>query len=206
MFDTITPLPPGETLLVTLRLAGSISARAGRELQQQRIAAQELARAAATPAEAQAAHRRAEKRFFADFDALLDAATVGGGYLEKEKIAEAVAGELLMLEEQGLRVYCFVLTFNHLHAVLHQPAGRSLSLYKAVELLHQRTAGQARRILRNQLPREADFWQPGFHELPVLDAAELTRLQQYLLGHAARLRLPPRYHDWPYCYQAPAAR
>ncbi|RTQ47548.1 hypothetical protein EJV47_19220 [Hymenobacter gummosus] len=199
---TPAPLPPGETLLVTLRLAGSIPARAGRELQQQRIAAQEAARAAPAADDAPDAHRRAEKRFFADFDALLDAGLTGGRYLEKEKIAEAVAGELLLLEEQGLRVPGFVLTFNHLHCVLHQPAGRGLSLYKAVELLHQRTAGQARRILRGQLPREADFWQPGFHELPVLDAAELLRLQQYLLAHPQRLKLPPRYHEWPYCYRA----
>ncbi|MCC3155981.1 hypothetical protein LJ737_01945 [Hymenobacter sp. 15J16-1T3B] len=195
-------LPPGETMLLTLRLNGSIPARAGRELHQQRVQAQEAARAAATAEEAQAAHRRAEKRFFADFDALLDAAQVGGSYLEKERIAEAVAAELLLLEEQGLRVPCFVLSFNHLHVVLQQPVGHRFSLYKTVELLHQRTALQARRILRGQLPKEADFWHPGTHELPILDAAELSRLQAYLLGHAARLQLPPRYHEWPYQYAA----
>lgn len=199
----IAALPPGETTLLTLRLAGSIPARAGRELHQQRIAAQDAARTAPTPAAAQAAHRRAEKRFFADFDALLDAAHVGQGYLEKEKIAAAVAGELLMLEEQGLRVPCFAMTFNHLHAVLHQPAGHRFALGKTVELLHQRTAQQARRILRGQLPAEADFWHPGAHELPLSDATELLRVQAYLLGHATRLRLPERYHDWPYQYQGP---
>ncbi|UYZ58485.1 transposase [Hymenobacter latericus] len=196
----------GETLLLTLRLAGSVPARAGRELQQQRVAAQEAARAAATPDEAQAAHRRAEKQFFVAFDALLDAGPTGAAYLGKEKIAEAVAGELLMLEELGLRVSCFVLMPNHLHAVVHQPAGHALSLYKAVELLHQRTAQQARRILRGQLPAQADFWHPGFHELPVLDAAEQQRVQAYLLAHARRLKLPARYGEWPYAYVAPVAR
>lgn len=184
-------LLPGETILLTLRLAGSIPARAGRELHARRIAAQH----AANPPEA---HRRAEKQFFADFDALLDARTVGPDYLAKEKLAEMVAGELLMLEEQGLRVPCFVLLPNHLHAVLHLPLGQSVSLYKAVELLHQRTAAQARRLLRGQLPPEADFWQPGFHELPVLDAAELARVRTYLLSHPQRLHLPERFHAWPY--------
>ncbi|TGE05529.1 hypothetical protein [Hymenobacter fodinae] len=181
-------LPPGETILLTLRLAGSIPARAGRELHAQRVVAQQ---AAGSPE----AHRRAEKKFFAGFDALLDARTVGPAYLEKEKLAEMVAGELLMLEEQGLHVPCFVLLPNHLHAVLHLPLGQSVSLYKALELLHQRTATQARRLLRGQLPPEADFWQTGFHELPVLDAAELDRIRQYLLGHPQRLQLPDRFHD-----------
>ncbi|UYZ62144.1 transposase [Hymenobacter weizhouensis] len=187
-------LPPGDTILLTLRLAGSVPRRAGRELHQQRAAAQA---ATDTPE----AHRRAEKQFFAAFDALLDARTVGPAYLEKEKLAEVVAGELLMLEEQGLRVPGFVLLPNHLHAVLHLPAGSGLSLYKAVELLHQRTATQARRHLRGQLPPEADFWQVGFHELPVQDAAELRRIHSYLAAHPQRLNLPERFHDWPYVYQ-----
>ena len=181
----------GATILLTLRLAGSIPARAGRELHAQRVAAQQ---AANSPE----AHRRAEKQFFLDFDALLDARTVGPAYLEREKLAEIIAGELLMLEEQGLQVPGFVLLPNHLHALLHLPANSGLSLYKTVELLHQRTAAQARRLLRGQLPPEADFWQTVFHELPILDAAELGRVQAYLLAHPQRLRLPERFHEWPY--------
>jgi putative transposase len=182
-------LSPGETILLTLRLAGSLPVRAARELHARRVAA------------ALGAHRRAEKEFFLGFDALLDARTVGPAYLEKEKLAELVAGELLMLEEQGLRVPCFVLLPNHLHAVLHLPAGTSLSLYKATELLHQRTATQARRLLRGQLPPEADFWHPGSHELPVTDEAELARLKAYLLAHPQRLGLPERFGEYPYVYE-----
>ncbi|MBD2713594.1 transposase [Microvirga sp. STR05] len=181
----------GATILLTLRLAGSIPARAGRELHAQRVAAQQ---AANSPG----AHRRAEKQFFLDFDALLDARTVGPAYLEREKLAEIIAGELLMLEEQGLQVPGFVLLPNHLHALLHLPANAGLSLYKAVELLHQRTAAQARRLLRGQLPPEADFWQTGFHELPIVDELELRRVQTYLQAHPQRLSLPERFHSWPY--------
>jgi putative transposase len=191
-------LPPGEITLLTLRLAGSIPARAGRELHARRVAEGEAARTAG--ADQAVAQRRIEKQFFAAFDALLDARLVGPDYLEKGKIAETVAGELLMLEEQGLRLPCFVLLPNHLHAVVHLPAGAGLSLYKTLELLLQRTAAQARRILRGQLPPEADFWQTGFHELPVLDAAELGRIRAYLLAHPARLKLPARFHDWPYVH------
>lgn len=187
-------LPPGETILLTLRLAGSVPVRAARQLHARRVAADP------------ATHRRAEKEFFLGFDALLDARTVGPAYLEKEKLAEMVAGELLMLEEQGLRVPCFVLLPNHLHAVLHLPAGAGIFLYKAIELLHQRTATQARRLLRGQLPSEADFWHPGSHELPVLDATELTRLQAYLLAHPLRLGLPARFREWPYGYEGVTGR
>ncbi|OWP64355.1 hypothetical protein CDA63_04800 [Hymenobacter amundsenii] len=190
-------MPPAaaETILLTLHLAGSVPARAGRELQGKRVAAQAAARAAPDPA---AAGHRAEKQFFVAFDALLDAHSVGPVYLEREKLAELVAGELLMLEEQDLRVPGFVLLPNHLHAVLVLPAGAGLSLYKTIELLHQRTAAQARRLLRGQLPPEADFWHPGSHELPIQGEAELARVLAYLASHPARLGLPERFHEWPY--------
>lgn len=190
-----------ETILLTMRLAGSVPARAGRELQAQRVAAQTEARTAPDPA---AAGHRAEKRFFAAFDALLDAQTVGPDYLGREKIAELVAGELLMLEEQGLHVPGFVLLPGHLHAVLVLPAAAGLSLYKTIELLHQRTAAQARRLLRGQLPPEADFWHPGSHELPIQDDAELARVLVYLRQHAARAGKKGHWLDWPYTYLSPA--
>ena len=155
---------------------------------------------AGTEANFSATHRRAEKAFFVGFDALLDAAAVGPVYLEKEKIAEVVAGELLMLEEQGFRVPCFAVQPNHVHAVLHLPAHSGLALHKALQLLHQRTAAQARRILRGQLPAEANFWQTGTYDYAVADAAELVRIQGYITDHARRLKLPARYQDWPYVH------
>jgi len=76
-------LPPGETIFTTCRLSGSVPAQALRHLHQQRQLTQAAARLAADPAEAWQMHRRAEKVFFAGFDALLDAGPVGPAFLEK---------------------------------------------------------------------------------------------------------------------------
>ncbi|QNE41246.1 hypothetical protein F1C16_17650 [Hymenobacter sp. NBH84] len=195
-------LPPGETLFVTFRLAGSLRHAIGRQLHADLQTDMELSRAGGlTDEQQQLARQRAQKRFFAQFDAELDRAEVGPTYLEKEKLAEIVAGELLMLEEQGFWALAFVVLPNHVHAVLHLPAGSGLSIYKSLKLLHQRTATQCRRHLRHQLPPEADFWQIGSYEYPVQDADELTRILAYVQHHAQRLRLPPRFHDWPYVYE-----
>ncbi|SHJ34473.1 Transposase IS200 like [Hymenobacter daecheongensis DSM 21074] len=197
-------LPPGETIFTTFRLAGSVPARAFRELHRQRQVAQEAARALPDPAAYQAAHRRAEKVFFAGFDALLDAATVGPTFLEKEKIAELVAGELMLLEELGFQVLAFALLPNHVHAVLHLPQGSGVSFYKALQLLHQRTAAQSRRLLRSTLPPEADFWQTSSYDYAVHEAAELPRLIDYVRHNAERSHKQGRWLEWPYCYVSPA--
>ena len=72
--------------LLTFRLHGTIPAATARELS----ASLRLAREAGTN------HRRAQKQFFARFDAVLDRAPIGPNYFENEKTAEILAGERAM--------------------------------------------------------------------------------------------------------------
>ena len=176
------------TSLLTFRLHGIMPAAAGRALKASLREAQE----------AGTDHRRAQKQFFAKFDAVLDRAPIGPAYFENEKIAEVLAGEILMLEETGFRVHCFAVLPNHAHLVLELPADSPLSFAKAIDLLHLRTAANCRRLLRPRLPPEAEFWQVGWHEYEVLDAAELTRLLAYVRGNARAAGLAARFQEWPY--------
>lgn len=182
-------MPPlGETVLVTLRLPGTLPAAATRAL-------------AADLRQAQAAglnHHQAQKAFFAKFDAALDQATSGPQHFENEKLAEALAGEIMMLEETGFVVHGFAIMPNHTHLVLHLPARNGLALAKALDLLHQRTAAACHRLVRPKLPPEAPFWQPGWHDLPVADAAELVRVLAYVRGQTRQAGLPQRFQEWPY--------
>ncbi len=181
-------LPPGETALLTFRLHGTIPAAAARELQAAR----------AQPAGAD--HHRAQKQFFARFDAVLDRGPCGPRYFESEPIAEVLAGEILMLTETGFVVHGFAILPNHAHLVLHLPARSGLSFAKAVDLLHLRTAAACRRLVRPKLPLEAEFWQTGWHEYAVDDEAELTRILAYVGGNARAAGLPQRFQEWPYNY------
>ncbi|GAB3635424.1 hypothetical protein GCM10027422_10140 [Hymenobacter arcticus] len=181
-------LPPGETVLITLRLPGTLTAAATRAL------ATDLRQAQAAGLD----HHRAQKAFFAKFDAALDRAASGPQYFENEKLAEALAGEIMMLEETGFVVLGFAIMPSHAHLVLHLPARSGLALAKALDLLHQRTAAACRRLVRPKLPPEAPFWQPGWHDLPVADAAELARVLAYVRGQARQAGLPQRFQEWPY--------
>lgn len=184
----VTPIS-GDTALLTLRLPGTISAAAARELKA----------ALSTTQEPGADHHRAQKQFFAKFDAVLDQAPSGPRYFEDEKIAAVLAGEIMLLEESGFRVPGFAILPNHAHLVLHLPAGSSLSFAKAIDLLYLRTDHNCRRLVRPKLPPHATFWQPGWHEVPIVSEAELTRVLTYVRGNARQAGLPPQYQEWPYC-------
>ena len=173
---------------LTFRLHGTIPAATSRELN----ASLRQAREAGTE------HRRAQKQFFARFDAVLDRAPIGPNYFQNEQMAEILAGEILMLEETGFRVHGFAILPNHAHLVLELPDDSPLSFAKAIDLLHLRTGTACRRLVRPRLPPEAEFWQVGWHEYTVQDEAELTRLLAYLRGNARAAGLPARFQDWPY--------
>ena len=143
-------------------------------------------------------HRRAQKQFFARFDAVLDRAPIGPAHFDHEKVAEALAGEILMLAETGFVVHGFAILPNHAHLVLHLPAGSSLSFAKALDLLHLRTGATCRRLVRPKLPPGAGFWQAGWFEYAVQDEAELTRILAYVARNARAAGLPARFQAWPY--------
>ncbi|WP_210513865.1 transposase [Hymenobacter terricola] len=182
------PLPSGTTSFLTFRLHGTIPAATGRELKATLHQAQE----------AGTAHHRAQKQFFAKFDAVLDRAPIGAAYFENEKMAEVLAGEIMMLEETGFIVHGFAVLPNHAHIVLHLPESNNLSFAKAIDLLHLRTGTSCRRLVRPKLPPEAEFWQVGWFEYAVQDEAELTRLLAYVRGNARQAGLPARFQEWPY--------
>ena len=174
--------------LLTFRLHGTIPAATGRELKASLRETQE----------AGTDHRRAQKQFFGRFDAVLDRALIGPTYFENEKMAEVLAGEILMLEETGFCVHGFAILPNHAHLVLELPDDSPLSFAKAVDLLHLRTGTACRRLVRPKLPPEAEFWQVGWHEYSVQDEAELIRLLAYVRGNARAAGLPARFQKWPY--------
>ena len=179
---------PGTTSLLTFRLHGTIPAATGRELTAELHQAQE----------AGTDHRRAQKQFFAKFDAVLDRAPIGASYFENEKMAEVLAGEIMMLEETGFTVHGFAILPNHAHLVLAMPADSPLSFAKAIDLLHLRTGTACRRLVRPRLPPEAKFWQVGWFNYEVQDEAELTRVLAYVRGNARQAGLPARFQEWPY--------
>ena len=181
-------MAPGTTSLLTFRLRGTIPAAVGRELQVALRQAQE----------AGTDHSRAQKQFFARFDAVLDQAPIGPKHFENEPTAEVLAGEILMLAETGFVVHGFAILPNHAHLVLHLPAHSSLSFAKALDLLHLRTGTLCRRLVRPRLPPEAEFWQVGWLEYAIADEAELTRVLAYVRGNARRAGLAQRFQAWPY--------
>ena len=65
---------------------------------------------------------------------MLNCVPIGLNYFESEKMAEMLAGEIMMLEEPGFVIHGFAILPYHAHVVLHLPETSRLSFAKALDL------------------------------------------------------------------------
>jgi REP element-mobilizing transposase RayT len=190
--------PAGETLFLTFRLAGSLPRTVVRQLREEREAAEAALRQTGLPAEeVQAARYRLQRAYFGKFDALLDSATFGPEWLRYPRIADLVAGEILMQEEQGFQVLAYCLMPNHIHIVQQLPEDSGISFSKALQLLKGRTARQANALLKRT---GEEFWQAETYDHVVRNAAELQRIVAYVLNNPVKAGLVKDWTEWPHTY------
>ena len=140
--------------------------------------------------------------FSPSFDAVLNRTPIGLNYFESEKMAEVLAGEIMLLEETGFVIRGFAILCNHAHVVLHLPETSRLSFAKALDLLHLRTGTACNRLVRPKLLPEAGFWQASWFNYEVENEAELTRVLTYVHSNARQAGLSTRFQEWPYASES----
>ena len=108
--------PPGATLFVTFRLAGSLPVEV---LERWRKEAKVREKLLASLPEGEQDERRSleERRFFGRYDAELDGASCGPTWLRRPDVAAAVAGRLHGRDGEIYDLIAFTIMPNHVHSV-----------------------------------------------------------------------------------------
>lgn len=191
--------PPGATLFLTFRLAGSLPAVVVEALQDEFEASQErLARIAGDEAR-QIESYREQRRQFGRWDAALDSAGNGLHWLNKPAIAELVAQALNYRDGDMYDLDCYTIMSNHVHVVftpLEKADGSFHSLSRIMHSLKRYTAGEANKIL----DRHGQFWQHGSYDHIVRDGNELQRIRRYVLNNPVKAGLVETWEAWPWTY------
>jgi putative transposase len=190
--------PPGATLFVTFRLAGSIPQAVIRELIAERETAEH--RIALLPElDRQKEQQTLHKRLFGKWDTVLDQAQTGPTWLAQPAVAQIVANSLHFLDGDKYTLDCYTLMDNHSHVVftpLQLEDGTSIALPRIMHSLKGFTAVAANHVLE----RAGPFWQHESYDHVVRDEAELNRIRRYVLNNAVKAGLVEKAEDWPWSY------
>lgn len=191
--------PPGATLFVTLRLAGSVS-----KYVMERLArgTEQSLRALDDPGDAEQRQRQAYsefKRSFAEWDAALDSAEAGPSWLGRPEVASLVAEALHQREGCQYHLFSYCIMPNHVHVVF-TPLRRDDEGYHSLASIMRSLKGRTAREANLVLGRSGAFWQHENYDHVVRDEGELGRIIGYVLENPVKAGLVQAREEWNWSY------
>lgn len=191
--------PPGATLFVTIRLAGSIPKVELERLKMEAEEREDAIRQTAVSSQIPSLIYQEQKRQFARWDDLLDCAASGPRWLSQPEVARIVVDSLHFLDGNVYDLDVFSVISNHAH-VLFRPLEKEDGTYHALQTimhsLKRHTARQANKVLG----REGAFWQHESYDHVVRDRQEWERIVAYVLNNPVKAGLVERWEDWPWTF------
>jgi len=191
--------PPGATLFVTFRLAGSLPAEMLAELAQEAERIEHVLRKIADPAVRVCQADRAQRYLFGKWDRALQASTASPFYLQDPRIAAIVAESLHYRDKQVYDLHAFCVMPNHVHVVCTPRLGPDGTYYALSAIMHslkRYTARQANQLLG----RQGAFWHHESYDHVVRDEAEFRRIIEYVINNPVSAGLVSHWEDWEWTY------
>ena len=183
-------LPPGETIFITFRLAGSLPQETLARLQAEAYLLRQRCGHDAL------AHNTEQKKYFGRFDTLLDSSTHGPTWLRQPAVAAIVQQAIQYPHQKSYNLRCYCIMPNHVHMVVAL-ADNAPPLAKTLQLLKGYSSFQANKLLG----LSGTFWQSESYD-HIVRAGELERIIGYVLANPVKAGLVDEWQKWPYNYLA----
>lgn len=192
--------PPGSTLFVTFRLAGSLPAEVLQLLKEDAGKIDARLKKINDP-KARAKQTLDEYRnHFERWDAYLDKATYEPHWLQKEAIASLVFESIHYRDGKTFTLEAFTVMPNHVH-MLFTPlsdgdTGNYYALPAIMHSLKRYTAREANKLLG----RDGTFWQAESYDHVVRNQDEMNRIIRYILDNPVKAGLVRDWKEWRWSY------
>ena len=191
--------PPGATLFITFRLAGSLPSVVIAALREESEQSERALSNISDQREREERTYQELRRAFGRWDAALDKVDKGPRWLADAQVAGATAAALHYRHERVVDLLAFCIMPNHVHLVctpLQREGGTYHNLYRVLQSLKRYTARRA----NTMLGRRGAFWQRESYDHVVRDEDELTRIIRYVVGNPVKAGLVHHWEAWPWTY------
>lgn len=214
--------PPGAVLFVTYRLAGSIPKSTVRQYKAKKEwLEKELERARVVERETETLEvkkwlERIEafnRDWFLKFEEILHQAKFGPMWMRDEKVADAVAGSLRVLDGKAYRLDAYSVMSNHVHTLfkpfvsennLQETRNKDghpvfTSEYPSLEHIMHSLKGRSARECNLILSRSGSFWEHESFD-HVIRPGRFDRTLRYVLNNPVKAGLARHWREWPWNY------
>ena len=151
------------------------------------------------------------KRFFAQYDALLDAMKYGPTYLKQSEIAKIVADELHRFDGNLYKLIAYSIMPNHVHILIDTsiqiPNHFDVSKWETLDFeplsnIMKKIKGPSAVYANRLLDRKGKFWQPESYDHYVRNVKEFNRIIAYILNNPVKAGLVANWEDHPFTFLA----
>ena len=192
-------LPPGESVFITYRLAGSIPTDVMLRFIEEK---QQAVRRTTRREDDTEINRKMvydeHKRHLARFDQYLDQATDGPHWLRQPGVAAIIKEGLHHRDGMDYDLHTYCIMSNHVHLLVtirHE--------YRPLQLTLKSLKGYSARKANELLNWTGQpFWQPESYDHVVRDASEFNRIVAYILNNPVKAGLLESWEEWSYIYWA----
>jgi len=191
--------PPGATLFITFRLAGSIPTEVLQRLLTEAKQGEEVLARIPDPQERIRRAYLQQRRLFSKWDTALDMAQSGPFWLRDPRIADLVSESLHHRDNQVYDLDAFCFMPNHVHLV-YTPLPKADGTYHAMSAIMHSLKRYTARQANLLLGREGSFWQHENYDHVVRDEAEWRRIITYVLNNPVKAGLVQHWKEWPWSY------
>lgn len=206
-------LPIGATFFITFRLYGSLPNNILAPFKEERDAKiRELKRE--KPIGFINQIKIAQKKYFQQFDKILDKIKDGPTFLKQPAIAHEIIKQMEKYDGQHYDLLAYCVMSNHVHLVIDtriqlstSPAeyDNSLDSYLQVDKIIQRIKGASARYSNLILDRTGQpFWQRDYFDYFPRNQKELWRIINYVLNNPVKAGLVKHWQDYPFTYLKPS--
>ncbi|AMJ67619.1 transposase [Hymenobacter sp. PAMC 26628] len=186
-------MPPGATLFITFRLAGSLPLAVIEQLQV------EYAQSLHFQENPDQTYAR-QRRYFGAFDQLLDTDDGGPIWLRQAAVAQVVAEALHFRHGRDYTLWAYCIMANHVHLLVSPFEAGGQPFHRILQSLKARTARRCNELIAGTGDA---FWQPESYDHYVRNTAEMDRIIAYILNNPVKAGLVNDWTQWPHTYLNP---
>jgi len=192
--------PPGATLFVTFRLAGSLPQNVVEQWKNERRWLSDLAKT--NPSHHAQVKVDFERAWFTKFEGLLDQAAVGPVWLSDERVASIVDESLHHRDGRLYRLDAFSIMPNHAHTVFKPlPVSGGDVEYHALASIMQSLKGYTSSKCNQLLGREGEFWAHESYDHWIRDYDEWRRIVAYVMNNPVKAGYVDNWREWKWNYR-----
>lgn len=200
---------PNATYFITIRLAGSLPLDALAKMREEYEQQEQLLKAHLQGRALAEERYKLQKKFFARYDQMLDAAKHGPRWLAEPRVAEIVVHEIQALHPEYYHLQAYCLMSNHVHLAIDQqgipepPPRKDGKRYTALSRAMRQLKSKSGYACLQQIGKHGDFWQHESYDHVVRNEREFERIIAYIIENPVKAGLVKEWQQWPYTYLNP---